>query len=185
VPGYCMYRADRNQFGDRYTLLVKKIVFLDQFVLPNVVNVETIAVCLYLHTNTLLLFVSCCSSPDSPLLHSDFDSVVSSFDSVVLVGDTNCKRRAWNCIYVDRNGRMLLSYCLSQYIAINYPDHPTYSHTTFQPSVLDIALSKHCVLSKPLSVPALSFDHNLVVFKILLHPFVSESCPVLEYTYAC
>ena len=183
MPGYCVHRADRNQFGDRYMLLVRKILFLDQFVLP---NVETIAVCLYLHknNNTLLLFVSCCSSPDSPVLHSDLDSVFSSFDSAVLVGDMNYKHTAWNCISVDRNGRMLLSYCLSQYIAINYPDHPTYSHTIFQPSVLDIALSKHCALSKPLAVPALSCDHNLVVFEILLHPSVSESCPILDYTYA-
>jgi hypothetical protein len=69
---------------------------------------------------------------------------------IVLVGDMNCKHTAWNFSSVDRNGRMLLSYCLSQNTAINYPDQPTYSHTNFQPSVLDIALStaycpNHCL----------------------------------------
>ena len=60
----------------------------------------------------------------------------SSFDSLVLVGDLNCKHTNWNCISVDRNCRTLLSYCLSQNIAFYYPDHPTYFHTSFQTSAL-------------------------------------------------
>jgi len=93
-------------------LLVKDNVPHDQFVLPNVVNLETIAICLYLQYNTHLLFVSCYNPPYSPVLHSHLDSVFSSFDSVVLVGDLNCKRTAWNCSSVDRNVRTLLSYYL-------------------------------------------------------------------------
>ena len=56
---------------------------------------------------------------------------------------------------------MLLCHCLSQNIVVNYPDHPN-----FQPSVLDIAVSKHCNLSKPLSVSSLSSDHSPVVFTL-------------------
>jgi len=104
-----VYRVDQNQFGGAVMLVVKNNVRHDQFVLPNFVNLETIAVCLYLQNNTRLLFVSCCNPPDSLSLHSDLNSVVSSFDSVFLVGDLNCKHTAWNCISVDRNGRMLLS----------------------------------------------------------------------------
>jgi len=142
---------DRNQLGGGVMLSVKNNVCHDRFVLPNVVNLETIAVCFYLQNNIHLLSVSCYNPPNSPILHSDLDSVFSSFDSVVLVSDLNCKHTAWNCIFVDRNSWTLLSYCLSQNIAVNYPDHPTHFCTNFQPSVLDIALSKHCILSKPLS----------------------------------
>jgi hypothetical protein len=124
LPGYCVYRADRGQFGGAVMLVVKNNVRNDQFVLPNFVNLETIAVCLYLQNNIRLLFASCYNPPDSPVLHTDLDCVL-------LVGDLNCKDMAWNCISVDRNGRMLLSYCLSQNIAINYPDHPTYFHSNF------------------------------------------------------
>ena len=55
MSGYCVYRADWNQFGGAVTLLVKNSVRNDQFVLPNFVNLETIALCLYLQNKTRLL----------------------------------------------------------------------------------------------------------------------------------
>ena len=45
------------------------------------------------------------------------------------------------------------------------------------------ALRKHCNLSK-LEFPALSFDHNPVVFKILLHSFFPETRPFFHYKQA-
>jgi len=69
---------------------------------------------------------------------------------------------------------------LSQNIAVNYPDHPTHFCTNFQPSVLDIALSKHCVLSKPLSLPALSSDLISTVFTFLCFQIWPNS-----WLYAC
>jgi len=171
---------DQNQLGGGVLLSVKNNVRHDRFVLPNVVNLETIAVCLYLQNNICLLFVSCYNPTNFPILQPDLHSVFSSFDSVVLVSDLNCKHTAWNCIFVDRNGPLLLSYCLSQNIAVNYPDHPTHFHTNFQPSVLDVALSKHCLLSKPLSVPALSSDLIPTVFTFLHFRIWSNS-----RLYAC
>ena len=47
MPCYCVYHADWNQFGGGVMLLVKNNVHHDQFVFPNFVNLETIAVCLY------------------------------------------------------------------------------------------------------------------------------------------
>jgi len=58
VPGYRVSRANRDQFGGGVMLFVKHDVRHDQFLLPNVViNLETIAVCLYLANNNRLLFV--------------------------------------------------------------------------------------------------------------------------------
>jgi hypothetical protein len=94
MPGYYVYHADWNHFGGGVMLLVKNNVHHDQFVLPKVVNLETIAVCLYLQNNILLLFVSCYNTPDSPVLHFDLNSLFFSFDSVALVGDLNCKHTA-------------------------------------------------------------------------------------------
>ena len=81
VPGFCVYHTDWNQFGGGVMLLVKNEVCHDQLLLPNVVNLETITVCLHLQNNTYLLFVSCYSPPDSPVLHFDLYSIFSSFDS--------------------------------------------------------------------------------------------------------
>ena len=81
MPGYCVYRTDWDQFGGGVMLLVKNSVRHDQFVLPCVVNLQTIPVCLNLQNNICLLFVSCYNTPNSTILHSDLDSVFSSFDS--------------------------------------------------------------------------------------------------------
>jgi len=80
IPGWCVLCADWNEFGGGVVFLVKNNLHHDQFTLPNVVNLETITVCFYLHNNTHLLFASCYNPPDSPILHSDLDSVFSSFD---------------------------------------------------------------------------------------------------------
>jgi exonuclease III len=79
MPDYCVYHADWNHFVGGVMLLVKNNVRRDQFMLPNVVNLETIAVCLYLQNSIILLFVSRYNAPDSPVPHFDLDSLFSSF----------------------------------------------------------------------------------------------------------
>ena len=87
------------------------------------------------------MFVSCYKPPDSQILHSLSESVSSSFHSVVLVGELNCKHTAWNCTSVDTNSRKLLYFSLSQYTAVNHPENPKYFLTNFQTIVFDISLS--------------------------------------------
>jgi exonuclease III len=79
MPDYCVYHADWNHFGGGVMLLVTNNVRRDQFVLPNVVNLETIAVCLYLQNSILLLFVSRYKPPYSPVPHFDLNSLFSLF----------------------------------------------------------------------------------------------------------
>ena len=120
-----------------------------------------------LANNSPLLLVSCYNPPDSLSLHSNFDTVSSSFVSVVLVGDLNYKHVAWNCNNVDRNGCTLLSV-YQENVAVNLP------------KIYGIVLRKHCNLSKQV-FPALSFDLNPVVFKILLCSFFYGTRQILFY----
>lgn len=175
IPNYTVYRSDRNQHGGGVLLLVKNGIKHDSYYLPEMTNLETVAVCLYVNNGSKLLFVSCYKPPDKSLLHTDLHKIFRCCDNVVIAGDLNCKHTIWNCSTADRDGRNLLTYCQRYNVVINYPDSPTYHHTDHQPSVLDLALSKHCPLSHPLSVPALSSDHNPVVFKIRFHPILQES----------
>jgi hypothetical protein len=55
---------------------------------------------------------------------------------------------------------------------------------SFKPVSLILLSQKHCILSKPLSVPALSSVHNPVVLKILSSPSLSKPRPILDYTHA-
>ena len=67
---------------------------------------------------------------------------------------------------------------------VNYPNQPTHFPYNSYPSVLDIALSQRCTTSKPLSILALSSDHNPLVFKVHLHPVPSTFKLLYDYKHA-
>ena len=64
----------------------------DQHYLPNLTGLEATAICLYLQNHGRLLFVSTYLPPTSILPLSDLDSIFNQHDSVILVGDLNCKQ---------------------------------------------------------------------------------------------
>jgi len=162
-------------------LIINNNLRHDQFYLPNLVGLQATAICLYLQNHNQLLFVSAYLPPTSAIVPADLEAIFAQNDSVVLVGDLNSKHVTWNNTSVNRKGRTLLSYCINNDISLNYPDQPTHFPHNSNPSVLDIALSKRCPISKPLAVPALSSDHNHIVFKIHLHPAISN--PRIMYDY--
>jgi len=50
--------------------------------------------------------------------------------------------------------------------------------------LLDIVLTKHCSVSKPMATPSLSSDHNPIVFKIQLLPILTTPRMVYDYKHA-
>ena len=165
-------------------LLINNKLRHDQFSLPNLAGLEATAISLHLQNQGRLLFVSTYLPPASPLTPADLDEIFSHDDAVLLVGDLNCKHVAWNCASANTNGDTLLSYCLQNNININHPDQPTHFPYNSYPSVLDIALSKRCSISKPTSPPVLSSDHNPIVFKIHLHPATYTPRSTYDYKHA-
>jgi hypothetical protein len=99
----------------------------------------------------------------------------------VLMGDFNGKQEAWNCKSHNTNGNILLDFCTDHSITITASAQYTYYPTQGQASVLDIAMTRGCVLSTPQALPFLSSDHNPVVYKIRLQP-LPMTRPIL-YNY--
>jgi len=147
----------------------------DQYYLPNLTGLEATAICLYLQNHRRLLFV---------LVYLLPTSILPLTDSVILVGDRNSKHAAWHNKSGNRNGRILLSYCVNKDITLSYPDQPTHFPHNSTPSVLDITLSKRCPTPKPQAVPTLSSDHNPIVFKILFHPLITKPVTLYDYKHA-
>jgi hypothetical protein len=181
MPGFKLYRSDRNQFGGAVILLVKNNLRQDSFSLSPLSGLEATAICLQLQTHSQLLFVSAYIPPAVAIAPTDLDAIFSLHDAVVLAGDFNCKHVSWNNSSANKNGSTLLSYCLNKAITINYPNQPTHFPYISYSSVLDIALSQRCTTSKFQSVPALSSDHKSIVFKVYLHPDFSP--PRILYDY--
>ena len=130
-------------------LIINKKIRHDQYFLPNLTGLEGTAACFYLQNHRRLLLVSAYLPPTSILTHADLDSIFTQKDSAILLGDLNSKHVAWHNTSENRNGRMLLSYCINKDITLNHPDQPTYFPHNSTPSVLDITLSKRCPTSKP------------------------------------
>jgi hypothetical protein len=147
-------------------------------------RLEAVAACIYLQNNEQLLFVSTYLLPAAPVVRTDLDKIFSAFTHVVLAGDLNSKHVAWNCSSVDSNGKTLLTYCIDNNLSIHYPDRPTHFPHNSVPSVLDIALTKRCSVSKPVAAPVLSSDHNRIVFKLHLLPILSTPRMVYDYKHA-
>jgi len=165
-------------------LLVSNNLRHDSFFLPPLSGLEATAIYLPLQNHNKLLFVAACLPPAVAIAPTDLDAIFLLHDTAVLTGDLNCKHVSWNNASVNKNGNTLLSYCLNKAITVNYPDQPTHFPYNSYPSVLDIALSQRCTASKAQSVPALSSDHNPLVFKVLLHPDFSEPRILYDYKHA-
>jgi hypothetical protein len=128
IPGYTAVRLDRNQFGGGMMLIISNKIRHDQYHLPNHTGLE--ATCLYLQNHKRLLFISAYLPPRAILTHTDLDFIFIQHDSVILVGDLNSKHVAWHNTSENRNGRILLSYCINKDITLtNLPA----SHTTQPP----------------------------------------------------
>lgn len=165
-------------------LLVKHCVRHDHFILPETSTLETVAVYIHLPQRQRILIVSLYNPPGNTLCREGLETVFSNESPVVLLGDFNSKHPAWNCTTTNRNGRVLLDYCIERSVTINPPELPTFVPPREQGSVLDIALSRGCHMSTPHSIPALSSDHNPVVCKLRAHHRTKENRTVLDYGQA-
>jgi hypothetical protein len=164
--------------------LINNKIRHDQNRLPHLTGLEATATYLYLQNHRRLLFVSAYLPPTATLTNADLDSVFTQHDLVILVGDLNSKHAAWGNASENKNGKLLLSHCTTKNINCNHPAQPTYFPHNSTPSVLDISLTKRCPTSKPQAVPALSSDHNPIVFKILLHPCITLPRTLYHYKHA-
>jgi len=141
MPGFKVYRIDRNRFGEGVLVLVNSNLSHDSFPLPPMSGLETAAVCLQFRSGNTLVVVPAYLRPSSTLLPSDLDSTFSSQDAELLAGDLKCKLTIWNNASTNKNGNNLPSHSLNKAIANNYPNHHTHFPHNSSPSVLDIALA--------------------------------------------
>ena len=165
-------------------LLIKHSIRHDHVYLRKTSKLETVAAYLHLPDQRRLLIVSGFHPPGNTLCPADLDTVFSSTDPAILLGDLNSKHPAWNCHHADRNGHILLDYCLERSVMLNHPNQPTYVHPRGSASILDIALTKGCHISSPTSIMDLSSDHNPVLCELRVLPLMMETRTVMDYTQA-
>jgi len=135
IPGYKVYRLDRNRFGGGVMLLVNSNLHHDSFPLPPMTGLDATAVCLQLQNHNKLILASAYLPPSTTLSPLDLEAIFTSQDAVILTGDLNCKHAIWNNTSTNKNGNTLFSYCLNKAITINYPNQPTHFPHNAPPQV--------------------------------------------------
>ena len=87
MPGFKVYRSDRNQFGGGVMLVVNNQLLHDSVPLPPLSGLEASAICLQLQNHRQLLFVSAYLPATAAISPSDLDAVCGGSMSLSLTED--------------------------------------------------------------------------------------------------
>lgn len=171
IANYRMVRNDRTNAPKGGTAIYYKrslhCIPLDP---PPLQELEVSVCRLAMTGHQPVIIASCYLSPNSMLLKSDLESLLSLGSSVILAGDFNCKDPMWNCRVRNRNGR-ILSGCLDSLdLNLIVPLCPTrYSHIRGQGGeYLDLALLRNVSLRMQSIVvmQELDSDHRPVIMRL-------------------
>lgn len=168
LPGYLIYRNDRNHHGGGVALAIKNNILHNQIHIQPQNFIETVGIKIKLVNGQDITFIAIYCPPNSRITPQNLRDLYSGHNKVVILGDWDARHRAWNCFTANRNGNLLLDHCLRHNIQIQYSDEPTYVSTRHvRPSTVDLAITKNLNnITKPESKSILNSDHNPVFFKI-------------------
>lgn len=175
IPGYAMYREDRTApiASGGVAIFIKRSISHHSLFLPQLINIEAVAIKLNLSNNESLTIISAYKSPNRRLQVNDINNLFLLNTPTLLVGDLNCKHRFWGCRASNPNGERLLRIVSDFNINISAPEEATFHpwQINSQPDVLDIALHKqfHAPILQQV-LPELDSDHLPVIVSFLLQP---------------
>lgn len=181
IPGYKVYLRSRNRHGGGVAIAVKSNIEHSFFKADVIGSTEFIGIKIRSKFSNLVIG-QVYKPPDKALSMDDLKNLFSE-RNMILMGDMNCKRKEWKCVNDNKNGNILLEYCLDHNISIAAPASATNFPTNGNSSVLDLFLLKSgSDYSVPVSKACLSSDHNPVEIKIDFS--YSTAKPLLNYDYA-
>lgn len=171
------YRVDRiGRTGGGVAILIRRSIQHSLLPLIRTQVLENIAVEVKL-SNQKLIKVVCVYYPGgtSPAskrlsLQSDLRKILSLSGDFLIAGDLNCRHRDWGCLRANSSGNLLANLLVTYPVSVLYPPSPTYIpvNNRCSPSVLDIFLTNvSSVITQPISINALSSDHNPILCEIL------------------
>uniref|UniRef100_V5GNF3 Putative RNA-directed DNA polymerase from transposon X-element n=1 Tax=Anoplophora glabripennis TaxID=217634 RepID=V5GNF3_ANOGL len=141
IPGYLVYRRDRNRHGGGVALLVKRGIDHHMLQVPQLENMEAAAVSIRTRRYGDIAVVTCYQPPQLPLTDHDLRAVLETWPQTVAIGDFNAKSPEWHSTTTTTRGRVLLQFLQNhEDVAAYGPDGPTYYGAVGRPDVLDIAL---------------------------------------------
>ena len=143
VPGYSIYRNDRDSRGGGVAVLIKKSI-KHYFKPTKLKNIEAVTIMVNTEIGELKI-VTAYLPPDKKLLKDDLNEINNYSGSYIIMGDLNARNTAWNCITSNDKGNKLLEFCVKNKLSISAPEKATHYPKRGLPSIIDVFLMKNII----------------------------------------
>ncbi|GFS44228.1 putative RNA-directed DNA polymerase from transposon X-element [Nephila pilipes] len=121
-------------------------------------------------------------SPSKPLEKSDLQNLFANRRDVLVIGDLNAKHHTWNPNGGNRQVTIAYEYSKNNNLKICAPNQPTRVTHRTKNAIIDICISKGIDRITSESIPALSSDHNPVLFTIDIDDIQKRNIDALQFT---
>ncbi|KAJ8910825.1 hypothetical protein NQ315_015560 [Exocentrus adspersus] len=172
IPGYVVYRQDRNGQGGGVAVAVKRGIDHYMLQVPQLDTIEAVAVGIRTSRYGEIAVASCYHPPGRTILEQDIEALLTVGPRVIAIGDFNAKSQDWNSRRQNPSGAALRRFLEdTDNVEAIGPIEPTYDgQGRFAPDVLDIALLKAIPAATDItSLDEGSSDHNPVLLTMGAH----------------
>ncbi|GFT78305.1 RNA-directed DNA polymerase from mobile element jockey [Nephila pilipes] len=182
LANYTTHRTDRSTHaGGGTAVLIKNSIPHHSTPLQTTI-IKGTAITLERSHNSSITIVSAYKSPRKPLLTQDLQNLFSNRRDVLVTGDLNAKYHIWNPLGNNRQGKQLYEYAQKNNLKITAPTQPTRITHRFNNAIIDLCVSKGIDQITAESIPALSSDHNPVLFTINIDDLTRKSINAIHFT---
>ncbi|GFU19013.1 RNA-directed DNA polymerase from mobile element jockey, partial [Nephila pilipes] len=120
--------------------------------------------------------------PRKPILQTDLTNLFANRRDVLVIGDLNAKHHTWNPNGNNSQGKQIFEYAKNKNLRICAPAQPTRLSHRFKNAVIDICIAKGIEDITAESIPALSSDHNPVLFTIEVDEITKNKANTIQFT---
>ena len=183
IPGFSTYNCNRNSRGGGVAIAIKNNIKHSNLNVKIDSDIEAVGIKIATNVSELII-LQVYIPPNVKLNYSKLNELFCHHNMIIM-GDLNCRKREWNCVTDNYNGKILLNYCIDHNIEISAPLTNTNFPPRGSPSIIDIFLlkskTKHSV---PLTKNQLSSNHSPVEIKIYTDFDSTQKCKNYDFKKA-
>ncbi|GFS94250.1 putative RNA-directed DNA polymerase from transposon X-element [Nephila pilipes] len=144
--------------------------------------IERTAITLERSNKASITIASVYKSPRKPIEKSELQNLFTNRRDVLVIGDLNAKHHTWNPTGNNRQGNIIHEYARKNNLKIYVPNQATRITHRFNNAIIDLCISKGIDNITSESIPALSSDHNPVLFTVEINDLQRNNIDTFQFT---